>query len=68
MSANFFAKYVSFFERKNEKRRCLLAMEQREIIREIRRTIQMEANAVKILLDTVDMEKAAIVAEKIGTM
>ena len=43
-------------------------MEQREIIREIRRTIQMEANAVKTLLDTVDMEKAAIVAEKIGTM
>ena len=43
-------------------------MEQREIIREIRRTIQMEANAVKTLLDTVDMEKAAIVAEKFGTM
>lgn len=43
-------------------------MEQREIIQEIRRTIQMEANAVKTLLDTVDMEKAAIVAEKIVTM
>lgn len=43
-------------------------MDQQEIIQEVKRTIQMEAEAVKTLLDTVDMEKVAAVVEKIGTM
>lgn len=43
-------------------------MDQQEIIQEVRRTIQMEAEAVKTLLDTVDMEKVAAAVEKIGTM
>lgn len=43
-------------------------MDQQEIIQEVKRTIQMEAEAVKTLLDTVDMEKVAAAVEKIGTM
>lgn len=43
-------------------------MNQQEIIQEVRRTIQMEAEAVKTLLNTVDMEKVAAAVEKIGNM
>lgn len=43
-------------------------MDQQEIMQEIKRTIQVEADAVKKLLDTVDMTKATAVVEKIGTM
>ena len=43
-------------------------MNQQEIIQEVRRTIQMEAEAVKTLLNIVDMEKVAAAVEKIGNM
>lgn len=43
-------------------------MKQQEIILEVTRTIQMEAEAVKKLIETMDMDKIATAVEKIGNM